>query len=684
MKFQKLVIFMCMFFLLNAALVFSADFDPIFTKFEAVSTNVAETATINIQAYDGGTNPGILWLRLYEDGALFSEKNCGGLTACSWQVQVDHPEGGTFSYYAQAKDKGGNSKTSNTIQITYTGKTLSTCSLVFDPTGIPTAPLYGTPVNASCSCDNPEANEVLYRNGLDVTAAENNQFVVLEAATHDYICNVTATANYTNATTGSVMYVVDPAPTILNLTSLPSWTEFEGTQTTVSCAADNAEVSVELYRDSALVANPDVQTLTNGTYVYDCNATASQNYTAAVPVANILTVNVVPPVNVLWNSPTLNMGSTFQGVPETDFENITATGANNNVNVGCVSGDCSVIADLWVDGVSMADGETQQIDFTCNSVTVGNYSAFFEVVSTEFPAGNQINVSCDVIPTPPVTVSWNSAILDLGSGDRGAGVLTGSENITTIDDHTNVTVVCNTGNCLTITDDWTDGTGMLDAESQAVTFTCNDSTAGVYFAEFVVTSNEDVIVDSIDVSCNITIPILTTGNVLINEFLAINSTPGDDWVELYNNDTNAINLTGWYMNDSSSATAMPTNPALDGIVLYPGDFLYLDVNNRLTDGGETIDLIDSTSTTVDSYTYGPAQPDISIGRYPDGTSTWLNMTTPTPGASNLPDIYVIWDTTALNLGTGDQGAGALTGTSNITAEQANNNVVVSCTSGDCR
>ena len=53
-----------MFFLLNIAIVSAADFDPIFTKFEAVSNNVVTTATLNIQAYDAGTNPGILWMKL--------------------------------------------------------------------------------------------------------------------------------------------------------------------------------------------------------------------------------------------------------------------------------------------------------------------------------------------------------------------------------------------------------------------------------------------------------------------------------------------------------------------------------------------------------------------------------------------------------------------------------------------
>ncbi len=679
MKIQKLIIFVCMFFLLSVGIVFASDMNPMFTKFNADSTNVAQNATINIQVRDVNLNPGILWIKLYEVGTgLIDNKNCGSLTLCSWEPQISRPAGGTFSYYAQAMDKGGNSKDSNTIQITYNAKNISTCSLTFDPPG-PTPPVYGTPVNTSCSCDNPEASAVLTRNGLDVTLTENDQFVNLSAAAHDYECSVIETTNYMNATTGSVIYIVDPANTTLNLTALPSWNEFNGTQTTVSCNADNIEVSVELFRDGSPVSNPDVQTLTNGTYVYDCNATASQNYTAPVPVTDNLTISLAPPLYVLWNSPMLNMGSTFQSATETDLENITSTGNNTNVNVGCVSGDCPIIADLWTDGTNMTDNETQIVDFTCNSAVVGNYSAIFDVVSDEYPAGDQINVSCEVIPAPPITISWNNVTLDLGSGERGAGVLTGSENINAIDDHTNVVVSCLSfdPNCGTvITDNFVDGVNMTDGETQAITFTCNDSTAGNYTAVFDLISDEDNVVDQIAVSCEITIPIATTGNIVINEFMAQPST-GNDWVELYNNDINAVDLTGWVLNDSLTTSSMAT---LSGI-LYPGVFLLVDVSTRLNMGGDDVILIDSTNTTVDNYTYAASQVDVSIGRYPDGDSTWLNMTTPTPAASNLPDVYVLWDTNALDLGQGGQGAGVLTGTSNITSTQANTQVEVTCLSG---
>ncbi len=73
MKIKKLAVLICMLFLLNIGIVFAADMNPILTKFQAVSNNVRTTAEIEIQAYDGGSNPGILLIKLYEDDVEIAE-----------------------------------------------------------------------------------------------------------------------------------------------------------------------------------------------------------------------------------------------------------------------------------------------------------------------------------------------------------------------------------------------------------------------------------------------------------------------------------------------------------------------------------------------------------------------------------------------------------------------------------
>ncbi|MFH1683221.1 MAG: hypothetical protein ABIA37_05495, partial [Candidatus Woesearchaeota archaeon] len=160
------------------------------------------------------------------------------------------------------------------------------CSLIFDKTSPQT---YGTQTNASCSCTNPETAAVLYRENIDVTSTENNQLITLSAEVHNYTCNSTSTQNYTSAT-DSASFTINPASTVLTLTSSPSWTETYGTTTTVNCTANNNEVSPQLYQNGSLVSNGHSASLSVGTYNYTCNATASQNYTAA-ETSNILTVN---------------------------------------------------------------------------------------------------------------------------------------------------------------------------------------------------------------------------------------------------------------------------------------------------------------------------------------------------------------------------------------------------------
>lgn len=190
---------------------------------------------------------------------------------------------GSYVWRDFANDTAGNLNA--TDQWTYiVNRATSTCSLVFDKTSPQT---YGTAINASCSCTNPEAVAHLWLNGTNVTA-QNNLDVVLGAGSWNYTCNVSETQNYT-ATENSSLFVIEPAATILNLTAAPSWNSVYGTETTVNCSANNAEVNVSLFRNDTEVSVPDIATLAAGSYNYTCNNTATQNWTAA-STSNTLTI----------------------------------------------------------------------------------------------------------------------------------------------------------------------------------------------------------------------------------------------------------------------------------------------------------------------------------------------------------------------------------------------------------
>ncbi len=152
-----------------------------------------------------------------------------------------------------------------------------------------------------------------------------------------------------------------------------------------------------------------------------------------------------------------------------------------------------------------------------------------------------------------------------------------------------------------------------------------------------------------------------TPQLLINEFMASNDAavvdpdednndgdPYDDWFEIYNADSVAVDVGGMYVTDDlgkPDAWQIPkTDPAKTTI--QPGGFLVIwadkephqGVNHAdfaLSGGGEAIGLFMSDGRTeIDSYTYGPQQTDVSFGRSPDGSDNWKSMSSPTPGASN--------------------------------------------------
>jgi len=167
----------------------------------------------------------------------------------------------------------------------------------------------------------------------------------------------------------------------------------------------------------------------------------------------------------------------------------------------------------------------------------------------------------------------------------------------------------------------------------------------------------------------LTIPVNTNpGELLINEIMAKNlSFPdpfneADDWVEIYNPNNYSIDIGGMYLTDNHFAegitawTQIPTGfsaqttiPAYGYLVVWFDENLTqgpLHINTRLGGAADAVYLIDSDATTVvDFYSWidatGLNVDDVSIGRLPDGGTTWQLFGTGqanpcTQGASNNP------------------------------------------------
>ncbi len=121
----------------------------------------------------------------------------------------------------------------------------------------------------------------------------------------------------------------------------------------------------------------------------------------------------------------------------------------------------------------------------------------------------------------------------------------------------------------------------------------------------------------------------------------------DDWFELYNAGTNAVDLSGFTLTDDLDD---PTKYGIPpGTTLPAGGFLLvwadeetgqnagqdLHVNFKLALAGEELALFAPDNTLIDGLQFGPQTNDVSLGRYPDGADLPLyEMTAATPRAPN--------------------------------------------------
>jgi hypothetical protein len=269
-------------------------------------------------------------------------------------------------------------------------KNISTCSLAFN---LPSPQNYSTPINASCSCTNPEASATLWRNGNNVTSAENNKFVNLSVATHNYVCNVIATQNYTSATTTS-NYIInksDPSSNLrLALNGVEgNWTITYGTQSNAtgwSTLPSNQDLIFNLSRNGTSVAsgNPasEITTLGAGTYTYVYNTTGGANYTNGTSPVRILNVTKAEPSLTLNVLPGLNV--------------IVGT----QTNVICAADTPQVTPLLYKNGILLPNLSDVAIlpvgiyNYTCNSTATQNYTAksVSKILTVTNTAPNTTNV----------------------------------------------------------------------------------------------------------------------------------------------------------------------------------------------------------------------------------------------------------------------------------------------------
>jgi hypothetical protein len=135
--------------------------------------------------------------------------------------------------------------------------------------------------------------------------------------------------------------------------------------------------------------------------------------------------------------------------------------------------------------------------------------------------------------------------------------------------------------------------------------------------------------------------------VVINEVLAnSNAATGADRIELYNPGPTTVDLSNVYLSDDATDLLKYKMP--DGVVLQPGDFWTIseetgpdELGFGLSASGETIYVTAATNDNVpvpvrvlDAVNYGAMEPEVTFGRFPDGSDSFAFLTTATFGGPN--------------------------------------------------
>ncbi|MDP2632615.1 MAG: lamin tail domain-containing protein [Candidatus Curtissbacteria bacterium] len=125
--------------------------------------------------------------------------------------------------------------------------------------------------------------------------------------------------------------------------------------------------------------------------------------------------------------------------------------------------------------------------------------------------------------------------------------------------------------------------------------------------------------------------VFADSEIVINEFYALGGSENPDWVELYNMTDSKVDIEGWQIKDETES-----NKIILGGYVCSHSFRKFTFSNRLNNGGDKIRLFKSGSDqTVDELTYfSQSMPTHiqgqSTGRSPDGSGSWIVLSTPTP------------------------------------------------------
>ncbi len=157
---------------------------------------------------------------------------------------------------------------------------------------------------------------------------------------------------------------------------------------------------------------------------------------------------------------------------------------------------------------------------------------------------------------------------------------------------------------------------------------------------------------------NYNFPEIQKGELVINEFMSSNKssvldstdTKYEDWIEIYNNTNEDVDLSGFFLSDdytNPSKYEFPDYTSIkskDRLVIWldeDGEATGLHANFKLSLGGEELILSRPDGFVLDSLTFGVIPSDQSFERCPDGTGVFKIVTSSTYNKTNCATTSIV-------------------------------------------
>jgi hypothetical protein len=133
---------------------------------------------------------------------------------------------------------------------------------------------------------------------------------------------------------------------------------------------------------------------------------------------------------------------------------------------------------------------------------------------------------------------------------------------------------------------------------------------------------------------------------VINEIFSRGADPDFDWIEIYNNSSSPVDISGYKIYDGGGQSGSKPKMEFPASTSIPANgFIVIVVDDATSDfpdgssfglgsGGEQIWLENASGTVINTVTFPALTETQSYGRIADGTYNWQILNTITKGTAN--------------------------------------------------